>query len=156
MRHTTSRASRPRLVAAAVAASALLVGCGGGDDAEPIAEAAAGAVEAEVSARPDYGVVTPAQAAVLATSGVTVVDVRTPAEYAEGHIDGALLIDLASGSFIDEIAALDPDGEYLVYCRSANRSGQAVAIMRELGYQQIWDLDGGTVAYAAAGYALVS
>ena len=162
MRHTPSRASRVRLVAAAVVASALLAGCGGGtgDDSEPIAEAAGGpagqAVEQEVSARPAYGLVSPAQAAELATGGVTVIDVRTPEEYAEGHIDGALLIDLSSDTFSDEIAELDRDEEYLVYCRSDNRSGQAVAIMRDLGFERLWDLDGGTVAYAAAGLPLVT
>ena len=152
MRHTTSRSARRPIVAAAVAASALLAlaGCGGDDDAEPVAEAAM------ESARPDYGLVTPAQAADLATSGVTVIDVRTPEEYEEGHIEGAVLIDLSSDTFTDRVAELDPDQEYLVYCRSDNRSGQAVAIMRDLGFERLWDLDGGVIAYAAAGLPLAT
>ena len=156
MRHTTLRSRRPTLVVTSVAAVTVLglAGCGGGgDDAEPVAEPG---VAAEASARPDSGLVTPAQAAELATSGVTVIDVRTPDEYAEGHLEGARLIDLSSDTFTDEVADLDPDAEYLVYCRSGNRSAQAVAIMRDLGIEQVWDLDGGVVAYTAAGYALAT
>lgn len=166
MRHTTSRAHR--LIASAAVAGALLVaaGCSGDELAEPVAEAASDAVDAVdavdtgdtdgTTSTPDYGLVTPAQAAALAASGVTVIDVRTPDEYAEGHIEGARLINLASGTFGEEVAALDRDDEYLVYCRSDNRSGQAVALMEELGFDRLWDLDGGTVAYTAAGFPLVN
>ena len=73
-------------------------------------------------------------AALAELSNITVIDVRTPEEYAEGHIDGAQLIDFYSDTFGDDIAALDPDGEFLVYCRSGHRSGQAVGLMRELGF----------------------
>jgi phage shock protein E len=150
MRHTTPRSRRRQLVGAALAASTLVVlaGCGGEVATESVAEAAA-------TAMPDYGLVTPEQAAELAAGGVTLIDVRTPEEFAEGHIEGALLIDLSSDTFTDRIAELDPDQQYLVYCRSDNRSGQAVAIMRELGLERVWDLDGGVVAYTAAGLPLV-
>jgi len=147
MQHHRNRRPAPIVIAVGVTLS-VLVGCGGDDQpvAEPVAEAAA---------QPDYGLVTPQEAAAIAASGVTVIDVRTPEEYAEGHIDGSLLIDLSSPSFLDEVGALDPAEEYLVYCRSDNRSGQAVAMMAELGFDRLWDLDGGVIAYAAAGFPLV-
>ncbi len=64
------------------------------------------------------------------------------------------MIDFYEPGFADEIAALDPEGEYLLYCRSGNRSGQTAALMAELGFEQVWDLDGGVIAYGAAGLDL--
>jgi rhodanese-related sulfurtransferase len=145
-----------------------LAGCGGGDAEPDVADAAdapadvadgeddaGGATDAAETATPDYGLVTPDQAAELAASGVTVIDVRTPEEYAEGHLEGARLIDFSAPTFADDVATLDPDGEYLVYCRSGNRSGQAVEVMAQLGFDQVWDMDGGVIAYAQAGLPLV-
>ena len=152
MRHTIPSSCRRRVGAAAVALTAVLAvaGCGG-DDAEPVAEPVAEAADdagadGAAAATPAFGQVTPDQAAELATAGVTVIDVRTPEEYAEGHIEGAQLIDFYSDTFAEEIAALDPDGEYLVYCRSGNRSGQAVSLMQQSGIDQVWDLQGGVIA----------
>ncbi|WP_438854180.1 rhodanese-like domain-containing protein [Agromyces sp. M3QZ16-3] len=62
-----------------------------------------------------------------------VVDVRTPAEYAAGHLDGAVNLDLTSGQLAAEIPALDAEGEYVVYCKSGNRSAQATALMEGAG-----------------------
>lgn len=58
-----------------------------------------------------------------------IVDVRTPAEYATGHLDGAVNIDFQSPSFDNEVAGLDPDADYVVYCQSGNRSARAVSVM---------------------------
>jgi phage shock protein E len=86
--------------------------------------------------------------------GATVIDVRTPEEYDEIHVDGANLIDIRSGDFDTKIAELDPSGTYLVYCRSGNRSGQAVDRMRALG---LTALDGGAVGdMASAGWSTKS
>lgn len=124
-------------------------------------EAAAGSApvtsDSDAGARPAYGLITADQAAALATDpGVTVIDVRTPEEYAEGHLDGAVLVDFSSPTFADEIAQLDTTQPYLVYCRSGNRSGQAVAVMQQLGFGALWDLDGGITSWTAAGFDLVS
>lgn len=148
MRHITRTATSALLVGGILT---VLAGCGGGDD-EPVADP----VEQPAAAAIDYGLVSVDEAMELAArDGVTVIDVRTPQEFAEGHLDGALLIDLSSAGFADEVAALDPAGEYLVYCRSGNRSAQAVAIMQQLGFERLWDLDGGVIAIADAGYPLV-
>lgn len=72
----------------------------------------------------------------------TVIDVRTPAEVAEGAVAGALNIDLQAGTFRERVAQLDRDGAYLLYCRTGNRSAQAAAIMAELGFTDVVDAGG--------------
>lgn len=153
MRHENFR----RLIGvAALAAVATLSACGGSDGAEPVAEAADRPVAAdETASKPEYGLVTADQAAALAADGVTVIDVRTPDEFAAGHIEGAQLIDFYSATFAEQIAALDPDDEYLIYCRSGNRSGQTIALMEQSGIDRVWDLAGGVVAAEGSGLTLV-
>jgi phage shock protein E len=58
-----------------------------------------------------------------------IVDVRTPAEYAAGHLDGAVNLDFQSPSFDEAVDDLDSDVDYVVYCQSGNRSAQAVSVM---------------------------
>ena len=86
--------------------------------------------------------------------GVVTLDVRTPAEFAEGYIEGARLIDFQSGNFETDISKLDKGTTYAVYCRSGNRSGQAVKVMAELGFTDLYDMDGGVIDWAAAGKPL--
>jgi len=80
----------------------------------------------------------------------TVIDVRTPAELADGMIAGATNIDFQAPDFRDRVATLDRNGKYLVYCRTGNRSAQAAAVMADLGFTDIVDA-GGFAALAAAG-----
>lgn len=87
---------------------------------------------------------------------LVILDVRTPEEFAEGHLDGADMIDFYRTDFADEIADLDPDAPYLVYCRSGNRSGQTVALMRELGFTNVSDIDGGILSWTDAGLPMVT
>ena len=68
-----------------------------------------------------------------------VIDVRSPAEVAEGAITGATVLDFNAGEFEAKIGDYDRNAAYLVYCRSGNRSGQAVAIMKELGFTDVID-----------------
>ena len=89
-----------------------------------------------------------------APDDLVVLDVRTPEEYAEGHVADATLIDFYEPDFADRIAELDPDVPYVVICRSGNRSSQAVALMRDLGFGDVTDVDGGIVAWTAAGLPL--
>ena len=69
----------------------------------------------------------------MAKEGARILDVRTPEEYAAGHLEGAVLLDFNGGQFAAELPSLDPDAEYVVYCRSGNRAGQAVALMEKAG-----------------------
>ncbi len=75
-----------------------------------------------------------------ASESAVILDVRTPEEYAEGHLEGAELLDFNSGEFSAALPSLDPDAAYFVYCRSGNRSGQAVAMMKEAGFTTVTDL----------------
>lgn len=86
-----------------------------------------------------------------------ILDVRTPAEVAEGHLDGALFVDFMADDFRDKIVELDKSANYIVHCRSGNRSGQAIVIMADLGFTGEL-VNGGTLDEAAAttGAAIVS
>jgi len=95
------------------------------------------------------------QAAELVSAGAVIIDVRTPEEFAAGHLDGALLIDIKNPSFDAEIAKLDATASYIVYCRSGNRSAQAVDRMREIGITNITDLGSLENASAQTGVAIV-
>ena len=94
--------------------------------------------------------------AILAAGGVEIIDVRTPEEFAEGHLPGARLIDISASDFVSSIEALDRSATYFVYCRSDNRSGQATALMADLGFDSIYELEGGTVAWLASGRPLIA
>ncbi|MCL3862235.1 rhodanese-like domain-containing protein [Actinotalea sp. K2] len=94
-------------------------------------------------------------AELVAREGTVVLDVRTPAEFAEGHLPGAVNLDLSSGEFPQQVAALDTDLAYAVYCRSGNRSDQALAIMRESGFTDAAHLEGGILTWTQAGGAVV-
>lgn len=85
-----------------------------------------------------------------------VIDVRTPEEYGSGHLDGAVNIDVNSGVFAEQIATLDPAGDYVVYCRSGNRSAQAVKIMEGLGFEEVRDAGGVNAAADATGLEIVT
>ena len=92
----------------------------------------------------------------VAEAGVITLDVRTPSEFAEGHVEGARLIDFQSGNFENEIATLDKNATYAVYCRSGNRSGQAVKVMQDAGFTNVFNMNGGVIDWANAGLPLVN
>jgi len=92
----------------------------------------------------------------VAEAGVITLDVRTPGEFNEGHIEGAILVDFQSGNFENEIASFDKSKTYAVYCRSGNRSGQAVKVMSDAGFTDLYNLDGGVIDWASAGLPLVN
>lgn len=89
------------------------------------------------------------------TSAATVIDVRTAEEFAEGHLQGAVNIDLMSDSFAAKVGALPKDAEYIVYCRSGNRSAQAAAIMRDAGFT-VQDAGGIDKAAGTTGLPIVT
>lgn len=79
-----------------------------------------------------------------------VLDVRTPAEYAEGHVPGAINVPMGKG-FDQAIASHDKSKPYLVYCHSGKRSFLATQRMRELGFETLLNFRGGIVAWENAG-----
>lgn len=91
----------------------------------------------------------------ISEPGVIILDVRTPEEFASGHIEGALNIDFNSGDFANEITRLNPSETYAVYCRSGSLSGQAASIMHEAGFHDVSNLNGGVIDWANDGLPLV-
>ena len=84
-----------------------------------------------------------------------IIDVRTPEEFKDGHIENAILIDFYAENFKDELARLDREKTFFIYCRSGNRSGQAVDIMAELGFQEVYNLSVGIQEWIAQGFPIV-
>ena len=97
----------------------------------------------------------PAEPVEVGTDTV-IIDVRTPEEYAGVHLEGAVNVNLQSGSFEQDILAFPLDGDYVVYCRSGNRSAQAAAIMADLGFENVQDAGGIQSASSATGVAIVT
>jgi len=84
-------------------------------------------------------------------SEVVVLDVRTPEEFGEGHIAGAVNIDFKAAGFREEVAKLDKSKSYLVHCRSGARSSQSLEVFKELGFSEIHHMGGGFNEWSAAG-----
>ena len=76
------------------------------------------------------------------TSGI-ILDVRTPPEFKQSAIDGAINIDCMGSNFIKKIEELDKSKTYFVYCRSGNRSGSACKLMGNAGFENVYNLSGG-------------
>ena len=79
------------------------------------------------------------------------VDVRTPQEWASGHIQGAKHIDWFSDEFKAEVAKLDKAKPVRLYCASGGRSEEARELLKELGFSDVLDLDGGIAAWKRSG-----
>ena len=80
-------------------------------------------------------------------SPYTIIDVRTPDEYADGHIDQALNIDVKSDQFADEVKKLNPSKKYILYCKSGKRSAKAYGIMTDLNFENLYNMEGGYLKY---------
>jgi rhodanese-related sulfurtransferase len=124
------------LAVAAIASIAMLTGCSSSNEAikkvDPVKFS-------EVISQPD----------------VIILDVRTPDEFNAGHIANAININLEGSDFSSEVSKLDKNATVAVYCRSGNRSGVATDQMAELGFTDMYDMQGGIVDWEAAGGPVV-
>lgn len=84
-----------------------------------------------------------------------IVDVRTPEEFHTAHIANAVVVDFYAQDFIANLKQLDKTKTYLLYCRSGNRSGKTLNIMRKMGFQAAYNMKGGMKAWTAARYPVV-
>lgn len=84
-----------------------------------------------------------------------VLDVRTPGEFAQGHLEGAVLVDYRSPEFRQQVARLDRTKIYLVYCRTGNRSSKAMGIFQELGFRNTYHLERGIKRWVEEGLPTV-
>jgi rhodanese-related sulfurtransferase len=98
--------------------------------------------------------VSDARALMESSSNVLVVDVRSPQEYAQGHLYGAINIPLSDLPL--RIGGLEKNRPILVYCRTGHRSAQASSILVNAGFTQIYNLEGGITAWINAGYPTVT
>lgn len=84
-----------------------------------------------------------------------IIDVRTPGEFASGHIERAINIDVEAANFDTKIAKLDKNVEYSIYCHSGRRSAIAAQKMADAGFTKITNLKDGIISWQSAGYPLV-
>jgi rhodanese-related sulfurtransferase len=129
--------------AAAIALLVAVTGC-------PARKEPAGSAPPLVNAWAQHVNTTEAQK-IVAEKKALVLDVRTPDEFASGHIPGAINIDFRAGDFEQKIAALDKTASYLVHCASGNRSRQSLPLFEKQGFQHLYHLDGGLHAWENAG-----
>jgi phage shock protein E len=88
-------------------------------------------------------------------SSEVIIDIRTPEEFDQGIIEGAVNIDFYETSFADDLDGLDKDAHYVVYCRSGNRSGQAMDTFADLGFTNVTEIDGGIANWYETGLPVV-
>ena len=88
-------------------------------------------------------------------SDFAILDVRTPEEFADGYIEGAINLDYQAENFSGELSKLDKNKTYLVYCRSGKRSAGALNIMAELGFREVYNMTGGIIDWEEAGLATI-
>lgn len=86
---------------------------------------------------------------------VHLIDVRTPNEYAEGHINGAANIDFRDKNFENLISKIDKTKPIAVYCGRGGRSSKCSAYMKKAGFTKIYDLDGGITEWKFKGKEIV-
>ena len=93
-----------------------------------------------------------AQASEMMTArpALVVLDVRTPREFAAGHIDGAVNIDFKNSNFAAELGKLDASQDYLIHCRSGGRSTSSLKTFKRLGFSHVIHMDGGMIAWDKA------
>lgn len=89
----------------------------------------------------------------LENEAFTILDVRTPSEYIPEHIEGAYNRDFYDDDFDLQLDSLDKDRIYLIYCRSGNRSGQALKIMENLEFNTVYNMLGGMNDWNAQGFS---
>ena len=86
---------------------------------------------------------------------IVVLDVRTPEEYAAGHLPGTVVnVDYRDAGFKAAAAELDREKSYLVHCQGGGRSSESLTALQELGFKHLYHLDGGLTAWTESGETL--
>lgn len=78
------------------------------------------------------------------------IDVRTPKEFEDEHLEGAINVDYLGCDFWEHLEQLDPDATYFVYCRTERRSIRACTLMKNGGFKNVFNMEGGITAWKAA------
>ena len=124
----------------------LLAACGGTETAAPVAEQSAESAPLDLPTEVDVHTV----AEIKDREDVYVLDVREQWEYDEGHIPGVVLLPL--GEVPNRLDEIPTDKTVVVTCRSGNRSGQATNFLRQNGFENVHNMQGGILAWEQAGY----
>ncbi|ACL17415.1 rhodanese-like domain-containing protein [Methanosphaerula palustris] len=81
----------------------------------------------------------------------TIIDVRTRDEYDEGHLQGAINMDLLNGELSAGVNTLKKNIPYVVYCRRGNRGKKAMDLLQSAGFSEVYNISGGYEQWKAAG-----
>jgi phage shock protein E len=92
---------------------------------------------------------------IKADSNIAILDVRTAKEFADGHVAGAVNIDVNQADFAQKIDELDRSKTYIVYCRSGRRSSKAVGIMATKGFKNLYNVSDGFLGWNKNGLPFV-
>ncbi|GAK49610.1 Rhodanese domain protein [Candidatus Moduliflexus flocculans] len=84
-----------------------------------------------------------------------ILDIRTPQEFADGHIEGAINLDFYASNFKERLNTLDKSKTYMMYCRSGNRSGKALGMMKDQNFTEVYNMTGGIGSWAQKGLPVV-
>jgi rhodanese-related sulfurtransferase len=124
----------------------LLAACGSAETIAPVAVANVEAAVSDLPAEVDVETV----AAIKDYDDVYLLDVREQWEYDEGHIPGVTLLPM--GEVPGQLNEIPTDKEVIVTCRSGNRSGQVTEFLRQNGFDNVHNMEGGFLAWEQAGY----
>jgi rhodanese-related sulfurtransferase len=90
------------------------------------------------------------------TPASIVIDVRSAAEFAGGHVQGAVNLDINNGSFQAKLSSLDKSVGYALYCRSGSRSAMAAELMATAGFTEVRDLGALETAAQSLGLPIIT
>ena len=85
----------------------------------------------------------------------TIIDIRTPGEFRDGFIKGAVNINLFDKTFLEQVSKFDKEQPIFIYCRSGNRTSSASRKLRNYGFKLVYDLDGGIKNWKRANNEIV-
>lgn len=94
--------------------------------------------------------------AVNTEKNLQLIDVRSNAEYAVSHLKDAQNICVTNDDFKEKVATLDKDKPVYVYCKKGGRSAQAALILKEMGFKEVYDLQGGLENWELQGMETVN
>lgn len=136
-------------LAAAVGVTVALTlgGCASGASTAGSATASGGSMQSSQQSTGYTTISTDEAKQKIDAGNITIVDVRTQAEYEAGHIPGAVLVTLDTIGTAQPAALPDLNANLLVYCRTGVRSAQASAALAKIGYTHIYNMDGGITAW---------
>jgi len=86
---------------------------------------------------------------------ILLIDVRTPEEYASGHLENSVNIDYKADNFKELIAELDTNQDVYVYCKVGGRSNNSAKMMKKMGFKKIYDLEGGILQWEKEDFKIV-